>query len=88
MKEIKEYLFESSTSWKIYNYIDDYKGIKLNWNNISYISVCPKDQTIVPFTDDEIEELDNDIIKKLQKLKFGESYVIKDEDLVIYIKVK
>jgi len=89
MKSINDIINESAASWKIYNYVDDYKGIKLKWNNdISYIYVCPKDKTIVPFTDDEIEELDDDIIKKLQKLKFGESCIIEDENFVIYTKVK
>lgn len=89
MKNIKDYMIhESSASWKIYNYIDDYKGIKVNWDNISYICVCPNDKTIVPFANDELEQLDDDLIKNLQKLKLGESYVAKDEELVIYIKVK
>lgn len=90
MKDIKEFLVnESNNNWVISQWLDDYKGVKVKWdNNVKYLCICTEEKTIVPFTKDEIEDLDDDILDNVKKLTYGESYISAEDDhTVMYIKI-
>jgi len=98
MKDIKEYITESSKGWEYFKSVTDPStfGIDLpglDNKDAKWLFIDTQNEMISPYTEADLrqatKDLENDdtIEKEVKKLKIGESY---DDDggISIYIRIK
>ena len=98
MKNIKNYITESSKGWEYFKSVTDPSSLGIDLpgldnKNAKWLLINTQDETISPYTEADLKQAtkdledDDTIENEVKKLKIGESYD-SDGGINIYVRIK